>query len=153
MKPFRNRGQKPGVFTIPPRYFYCPDLQPDGTPHDAVREVGAQVRSVLRTTIPSKPRTLWDFPSLSFPVPSFYGACGAKMDLSAFERDNAVNCLLDSAVPAACRSEPCSLGIDEAGRGPVLGTCLRVVPAGARNPWGAFCPSAESSSKSSAFSF
>ncbi|XP_042306229.1 ribonuclease H2 subunit A isoform X1 [Sceloporus undulatus] len=44
------------------------------------------------------------------------------MELSAFEADNSVNCRLGSAVPAICRSQPCCLGIDEAGRGPVLAT-------------------------------
>ncbi|XP_067829133.1 ribonuclease H2 subunit A isoform X2 [Heptranchias perlo] len=43
------------------------------------------------------------------------------MDLSEFEKDNSGSCRLVSAIPAACRSEECSLGIDEAGRGPVLG--------------------------------
>ncbi|KAG7238447.1 hypothetical protein INR49_030954 [Caranx melampygus] len=42
------------------------------------------------------------------------------MDLSAFEKDNSVSCRLASEIPDVCKMEDCCLGIDEAGRGPVL---------------------------------
>lgn len=36
-------------------------------------------------------------------------------------KDNFKNFVNSSEVPQVCKSEPCILGVDEAGRGPVLG--------------------------------
>ena len=43
------------------------------------------------------------------------------MDVEEYTNKNGVNYLHMSKVPDICKSKPCVLGIDEAGRGPVLG--------------------------------
>lgn len=48
-----------------------------------------------------------------------------KPDVERFLEDTLRSCVIQSPVPAETLQEECCMGIDEAGRGPVLGQLAR----------------------------
>ena len=53
-----------------------------------------------------------------------------ELDLGGYLADTRHSCSVQSAVPDWAKTEQCCMGIDEAGRGPVLGNrnVLRLLP-------------------------
>lgn len=51
----------------------------------------------------------------------------AKKELDEYLSDSLKNKIFSSNIPRACKNVPCILGIDEAGRGPVLGPMVYAV--------------------------